>query len=142
MRDVQDEKHRVAALKNAYVLMGKHRHELAATFFILGGDINSAAKICAKNLNDPQLALVICSLMEGVNGPIGQDIILKYALPIARDTRDSWLASMLQVGQLLRNLHIGFSIFLLLSFCCVLWLSFYCFRIVVIEIFLQKISFS
>ncbi|CAM6112755.1 unnamed protein product [Calypogeia fissa] len=96
LRDFKDEKHKTAALKNAYVLMGKHRHELAASFFILGGDVNSAAVICAKNLGDPQLALVISALLEGVNGPIGRDIILKYALPAARDTRDRWLASMLQ----------------------------------------------
>lgn len=94
---VQEEKHKVAALKNAYVLMGKHRHEMAAAFFILGQDINSAAVICAKNMGDPQLALTICILLEGPNGPIGRDIILKYALPTARKAGDGWLASLLQV---------------------------------------------
>ena len=37
-RDFQEEKNQDAALKNAYVLMGKHRHDLAAPFFLLGGD--------------------------------------------------------------------------------------------------------
>lgn len=35
-RDFSMERHRQAACKNAYALMGKHRHELAAAFFILG----------------------------------------------------------------------------------------------------------
>ncbi|KAL2650756.1 hypothetical protein R1flu_018884 [Riccia fluitans] len=106
-RDFQEEKHKVAALKNAYVLMGKHRHELAAAFFILGQDINSAAVICAKNLGDPQLALTICLLLEGSNGPIGRDIILKYALPAARQAGDGWQASLLQwlLGKGIESIH-------------------------------------
>ncbi|KAL3700862.1 hypothetical protein R1sor_018884 [Riccia sorocarpa] len=106
-RDFQDEKHKVAALKNAYVLMGKHRHELAAAFFILGQDINSAAKICAKNLGDPQLALTICVLLEGPDGPVGRDIILKYALPAARQAGDGWQASLLQwlLGNGIESIH-------------------------------------
>jgi len=35
-RDFTVEKHRHAACKNAFVLLGKHRRELAAAFFILG----------------------------------------------------------------------------------------------------------
>ena len=35
-RDFSDVKNRTAASKNAFVLLGKHRHELAAAFFILG----------------------------------------------------------------------------------------------------------
>jgi hypothetical protein len=70
---------------------------LAASFFILGRDINAAAVVCAKNMCDPQLALVISSLLDRADGPVARDIILKYALPVARDTKDRWLASLLQV---------------------------------------------
>ena len=35
-RDFSDVKNRTSASKNAFVLLGKHRHELAAAFFILG----------------------------------------------------------------------------------------------------------
>jgi hypothetical protein len=35
-RDFSREQNRQAAQKNAYVLLGQHRHELAAAFFILG----------------------------------------------------------------------------------------------------------
>lgn len=36
MRDFRQEKNKDAASKNAYVLLGQHRHELAAAFFVLG----------------------------------------------------------------------------------------------------------
>ena len=35
-RDFSQQKHREAACKNAFVLLGQHRHELAAAFFVLG----------------------------------------------------------------------------------------------------------
>ena len=77
--------------------MGKHRHELAAAFFVLGGDIDSAVSICAKNLGDPQLGLVVCRLIEGSDGPIGRNLITKYVLPAATNAGDCWLASICQV---------------------------------------------
>ena len=42
-RDFSDVKNRTAASKNAFVLLGKHRHELAAAFFILGELTRSSA---------------------------------------------------------------------------------------------------
>ncbi|KAK6158900.1 hypothetical protein DH2020_006214 [Rehmannia glutinosa] len=57
-RNFQDDKNKAAALKNAYVLMGKHQLELAIAFFLLGGDASSAVTVCAKNLGDEQLALL------------------------------------------------------------------------------------
>ena len=36
VRDFSQAKHRDAACKNAFVLLGQHRHELAAAFFVLG----------------------------------------------------------------------------------------------------------
>ncbi len=35
-RDFKNEKNRQAAKKNAFVLLGQHRHDMAAAFFILG----------------------------------------------------------------------------------------------------------
>ena len=37
MRDFSQDKNRDAACKNAFVLLGQHRPELAAAFFVLGG---------------------------------------------------------------------------------------------------------
>lgn len=35
-RDFRDEKNMQAARKNAFVLLGQHRHDMAAAFFLLG----------------------------------------------------------------------------------------------------------
>ncbi|KAK7275388.1 hypothetical protein RIF29_16504 [Crotalaria pallida] len=106
-RNFQDEKNKAAALKNAYVLLGKHQIELAIAFFLLGGDHSSAINICAKNLGDEQLALVICRLVEGCGGPLEHHIITKYILPSAIDKGDYWLASLLEweLGNYYQSFH-------------------------------------
>ena len=80
-----------------HVLMGKHRHDLAAAFFLLGGDLSSAVSVCAKNLGDLQLAFVICRLIEGINGETERKLIQDYALPNAHNTGDYWLACLFKV---------------------------------------------
>ncbi|CAJ1950442.1 unnamed protein product, partial [Sphenostylis stenocarpa] len=95
-RNFQDEKNKAAALKNAYVLLGRHQLELAVAFFLLGGDHSSAINVCAKNLGDEQLALVICRLVDGHGGPLEHHLITKYIIPSAIDKGDYWLASLLE----------------------------------------------
>uniref|UniRef100_A0A9I9CN67 RAVE complex protein Rav1 C-terminal domain-containing protein n=1 Tax=Cucumis melo TaxID=3656 RepID=A0A9I9CN67_CUCME len=95
-RNFQEEKNKAAALKNAYVLLGKHQLELAVAFFLLGGDTSSAVSVCAKTLGDEQLALVICHLVEGRGGPLQQHLITKFMLPSAIEKGDTWLASILE----------------------------------------------
>ncbi|OMO64215.1 hypothetical protein CCACVL1_21938 [Corchorus capsularis] len=95
-RNFQEEKNKAAALKNAYVLMGRHQLELAIAFFLLGGDTSSAVTVCAKNLGDEQLALVICRLVEGRGGPLERQLITKLILPNAIERSDYWLASLLE----------------------------------------------
>lgn len=94
---LQEEKNKAAALKNAYVLMGRHQLELAIAFFLLGGDSSSAVNVCARNLGDEQLALVICRLVEGHSGPLGHHLIKKFILPSALEKGDYWLTSLLEV---------------------------------------------
>ncbi|CAN4111428.1 unnamed protein product [Withania somnifera] len=95
-RNFQEDKNKAAALKNAYVLLGKHHLELAIGFFLLGGDTTSAITVCAKNLGDEQLALVICRLVEGYGGPLENYLISKFLLPSALARSDYWLASVLE----------------------------------------------
>lgn len=99
-RNFKEEKNKAAALKNAYVLMGRHQLELAIAFFLLGGDPSSAVTVCAKNLGDEQLALVICRLIEGHGGQLEHQLISNTLIPKALDKKDYWLASLLewQVG--------------------------------------------
>ncbi|KAF3786869.1 DmX-like protein 1 [Nymphaea thermarum] len=95
-RNFQEDKNRAAALKNAYVLMGRHQLELAVAFFILGGDHSSAVTVCAKNLGDVQLALIICRLLEGCGGELERDLIANHILPSSIQKEDYWLASILE----------------------------------------------
>nr|GLL40532.1 uncharacterized protein LOC109185807 [Ipomoea trifida] len=95
-RNFQEDKNKAAALKNAYVLLGKHELELAVAFFLLGGDTTSAVTVCVKNLRDEQLALVICHLVEGYGGPLERYIVTKFLLPSAVAKGDYWLASLLE----------------------------------------------
>ncbi|KAI5422049.1 uncharacterized protein LOC127076092 isoform X1 [Lathyrus oleraceus] len=107
LRNFQDEKNKAAALKNAYVLLGKHQLELAVAFFLLGGDHSSAVNVCAKTLGDEQLALVICRLVEGHGGPLEHHLITKYIFPSATDRGDYWLASLLEweMGNYYQSFH-------------------------------------
>ncbi|TMW99714.1 hypothetical protein EJD97_002109 [Solanum chilense] len=95
-RNFQEDKNKAAALKNAYVLLGKHQLELAIAFFLLGGDTTSAVTVCAKNLGDEQLALVICRLVDGYGGTLERSLISKILLPSALAKVDYWLASVLE----------------------------------------------
>ncbi|XP_073006884.1 uncharacterized protein [Typha latifolia] len=95
-RNFQEEKNKAAALKNAYVLMGRHQLELAVAFFLLGNDPSSAVTVCAKNLGDEQLALIICRLVEGYGGPLEHHLISNVLLPNAIEKEDYWLSSILE----------------------------------------------
>ncbi|PWA57155.1 transducin family protein / WD-40 repeat family protein [Artemisia annua] len=97
-RNFQDEKNKAAALKNAYVLMGRHQLELAVAFFLLGGDTASAMNVCTKTLGDEQLALVICRLLEGNGGPSEHHIVSKFLLPNAYENGEYWKSSFLEWG--------------------------------------------
>ncbi|VDN05634.1 unnamed protein product [Thelazia callipaeda] len=64
LHDFNEEKWKKAALKNAFVLMGKQRFQHAAAFFLLAGSIKDALQIVVNKLQDLQLAMVIVRLYE------------------------------------------------------------------------------
>ncbi|WVZ70093.1 hypothetical protein U9M48_018789 [Paspalum notatum var. saurae] len=109
-RNFQEERHKAAALKNAYVLLGRHQWELAIAFFLLGDDTSSAVNVCAKNLQDEQLAIVICRLVEGYGGPLERSLITNVLLPHAVERGDNWLSSLLEwmLGNYCRSINILF----------------------------------
>lgn len=77
--------------------MGRHQWELAIAFFLLGDDTSSAVNVCAKNLQDEQLAIVICRLVEGSGGPLERNLISNVLLPDAIERGDNWMSSLLEV---------------------------------------------
>ncbi|KAH9369980.1 hypothetical protein HPB48_001857 [Haemaphysalis longicornis] len=63
--DFNQDRWRKAALKNAYVLLGKQQFEHAAAFFLLAGSVKDAVQVCLNKLEDLQLAMVVVRLYEG-----------------------------------------------------------------------------
>ncbi|XP_049871334.1 dmX-like protein 2 isoform X2 [Pectinophora gossypiella] len=62
-----EDRWRKAALKNAFVLLGKQRFEHAAAFFLLGGALKDALEVLITRLGDLQLAMVVSRLYESDN---------------------------------------------------------------------------
>ncbi|XP_037292444.1 dmX-like protein 2 isoform X2 [Manduca sexta] len=62
--DFTEDRWRKAALKNAFVLLGKQRFEHAAAFFLLGGALKDALEVLITRLGDLQLAMVVARLYE------------------------------------------------------------------------------
>lgn len=65
--DFNQPKWQTAALKNAFVLLGKQRFEHAAAFFLLANRLKDAIEVCLRNLNDIQLAFIITRLYFETN---------------------------------------------------------------------------
>ncbi|XP_052742471.1 dmX-like protein 2 isoform X1 [Bicyclus anynana] len=65
--DFSEDRWRKAALKNAFVLLGRQRFEHAAAFFLLGGALKDALEVLITRLGDLQLAMVVARLFESDN---------------------------------------------------------------------------
>ena len=89
--DFSEPRWRSAALKNAFALLSKQQHELAAAFFLLGDDLASAVKVCARQLADLQLALVLRKLNQANAPELLASILREELLPYAEQRQDSWL---------------------------------------------------
>ena len=61
--DFSEPRWRTAAAKNAFALLTKQQFELSDAFFLLGGQLDSAVKVCSRQLGDLQLALVLLPLL-------------------------------------------------------------------------------
>ncbi len=89
--DFSEPRWKSAALKNAFALLSKQQHELAAAFFLLGADLPSAVRVCARQLADLQLALVLCRLHTADAPDLLAAILREEVLPYAKQRQDSWL---------------------------------------------------
>lgn len=81
--DFTVEKWKTGALKNAFALLGKQKFELAAAFFLLGGQLKDAVGVCLQKLQDFQLALVLSRLVEGEGGPSDLFVIMLCSFSIS-----------------------------------------------------------
>ncbi|KAJ3174760.1 regulator of (H+)-ATPase in vacuolar membrane [Geranomyces variabilis] len=92
--DFEEDRWKAAALKNAFALLGKQRYEYAVAFFLLADKLKDAVSVCLKQLNDPQLATILCRLYEGEDGPILKETLSSHILPNAIAKGDRWLAAI------------------------------------------------
>ncbi|PNH00002.1 DmX-like protein 1, partial [Tetrabaena socialis] len=77
LRDFSQEEPRRSAAKNAFALLGQHRYELAASFFILGAQPFDAVSVLLRDRRDPQLALLVARLLDGgaLGGPLARRLV-------------------------------------------------------------------
>ena len=68
------------------------QHALAAAFFVLGKEVDSAARVCARQMGDLQLALVLGRL-HGAEAPeVMQATLRDELLPYADACEHGWLS--------------------------------------------------
>ncbi|QSL66513.1 hypothetical protein MERGE_000893 [Pneumocystis wakefieldiae] len=90
--DFSEARWKLAAQKNAFVLLGKHRYEYSAAFFLLADKLQNAVNICVKNLQDISLAIAISRVYEGDNSQTFKNLLRTYIIPDAIKFNDRWLA--------------------------------------------------
>ena len=93
--DFNEPRWRTAALKNAFVLLSKHRYLDAATFFLLAGSLKDCAAVLYKQMNDLDLAVAVCRVYEGDNGPVLGEFLTNQVLPKAIKENDRWTTSFI-----------------------------------------------
>ncbi|KAH3660558.1 hypothetical protein OGAPHI_007144 [Ogataea philodendri] len=92
--DFKQDRWRSAAMKNAFVLLGKHRYIDAAYFFLLADSLKDCVNVVISKLHDTALAVAIARCYEkGDHGPVMKNIVLKHILPTALRSYDRWSAS-------------------------------------------------
>lgn len=83
-----------AALKNAYVLLGKHRYRDAATFFLLADAPKDAVNVIMRQMKDVSLAVAVARCYEGIdNSPSMKIILEREILNNSIETNNRWKLS-------------------------------------------------
>lgn len=93
--DFSAQRWRTAALKNAFALMSKHRYMDAASFFLLGGSLKDSVNVLCKQVEDMDLAIGVCRVYEGDDGPVLGDLLKTQLLPNAIMDNDKWTTSFI-----------------------------------------------
>lgn len=89
----QEERWKVAALKNAYALLGRRRFEYAAAFFLLADHLQDAVQVLHNQLGDTQLAIAVARVYGGDDHPVLLNFLKNKILPQAARDGNRWLAT-------------------------------------------------
>lgn len=100
-RNFEQEPSRRAAAKNAFTLLGQHKYETAAGFFLLAGCVHDAVGVVAKECGDPQLALFVARLVEGTpkQGGAAWKLLQQELMPLAQASSDPCAPSLVLWAQ-------------------------------------------
>ncbi|CAK7893890.1 regulator of V-ATPase in vacuolar membrane protein 1 [[Candida] anglica] len=99
--DFTEKRWRTAALKNAFVLMSKHRYLDAASFFLLADSLKDCCNVLANKVNDMNLVLAVTKVYEYSKTKSTPDttisnmayILESFILPDALQKGDRWTTS-------------------------------------------------
>lgn len=96
--DFSEPRWRSAALKNAYVLISKHRYLDAAYFFLLADSLEDCCMVLCRQVKDVWLAIVTCKVYERRSdeeaiSKVLRRIIEENLIPDAIEQGDRWLTS-------------------------------------------------
>ncbi|GIL64640.1 hypothetical protein Vafri_18534, partial [Volvox africanus] len=101
LKDFSHDEPRRSAAKNAFALLGQHRYELAAAFFILAGQQYDAVSVLVRERRDPQLALLVTRLLDppghAPGGPLARRLIEQELMPLAQASGDPCAVATLEV---------------------------------------------
>ncbi|QPG76516.1 hypothetical protein FOA43_003905 [Brettanomyces nanus] len=89
--DFEEMRWKKAAVKNAYVLMAKHRYMDAAYFFLLADAVNDCVDVIIQKLGDVPLAIAISRTYDqSDHGESLKRILVRHVLPKAIEENDRW----------------------------------------------------
>lgn len=92
--DFNEKRWKSAALKNAFVLLSKHRYRDSATFFLLADSLKDAVSVIIRHLNDLPLAIAVARCYEKCDdGPVLKKLLLTQILPDALTKGKKWTIS-------------------------------------------------
>lgn len=110
--DFSEPRWRSAALKNAYVLISKHRYLDAAYFFLLADSLEDCCMVLCRQVKDVWLAIATCKVYEkrGDKEAISKvlrRIIEENLIPDAIEQGDRWLTSWIfrELGEVNNSLE-------------------------------------
>lgn len=90
--DFSDQRWRTAALKNAFILLGKHRYTDAAYFFLLADKVKDCCVTIANKMGDVELAFAISKVYSDQTEAT-LSVIENTFIPRALEKGDRWTSS-------------------------------------------------
>jgi len=67
---------------------------MSITFFLLGGKLKDALMVAIERMKDLNLAVLICRLVEGDDGPFLKEILNNHFVHEGKTCDDPWLVSI------------------------------------------------